>query len=51
MVTLGNLVEICIKTLNDAMVPKMTANFCKLLVTLEVGPLYQAISATAPLMI
>ena len=49
MVTLGNLVKICIRTSNDATVPKITVSFCNIYATLVVGPIYWAIFATTNL--
>ena len=49
MIPLGYFIKILMSTSNDATIPKMTVNFCSISETLAVGPMYQAISATAPL--
>ena len=48
IVALCHFVKFCIRTLNDVAVPKITINFCRIWATLVVGPMYLAISPTAP---
>ena len=49
MISLGYFVEFCMSTPNDATIPKMTINFCRILETLVVGLMYQALSTSVPL--
>ena len=40
--------KFCRRTSNDATLPEITINFCRIWAILAVGPMYLAISTTAP---